>query len=94
MSFLQAHTMAMGMSTAKWMALPVQMLPVAALTPTQDVAGELWQQRRPNPVACADECVHVVQLGRALYLEDGHHRWARARRDHVELIAARLLVIL
>lgn len=93
MSFLTAHTQAAGMSTAKWMALPAQWVDVARLTPTQDVAVDLWPHRRPMDAACRDPYIHVVQLGSVLYLEDGHHRVARARRDHDWTILARVLVL-
>lgn len=81
------------MSTAKWMELPAQSVAVCALTPTQYVEADLWLERRPTKVACADPCIHVVQLGSCLYVEDGHHRVARARRDHVWQILARVLVV-
>lgn len=79
------------MSTAKWMELPVQSVATTALTPTQDVEVDLWDERRPCLVACADPYVHVVRLGAVMYIEDGHHRVARARRDHEWTILARVL---
>lgn len=91
MSFLTTYTMAAGMSTAGWMALPPRWMEVVRLTPTQDVAADLWHQRRPTEVACADPYVHVVRLGSVFYIEDGHHRVARARRDHEWEILARVL---
>jgi hypothetical protein len=93
MSFLATYTRAAGMSTAKWMELPVQSVVVCALTPTQDVETDLWLDRRPTKVACADPYIHVVQLGGCLYIDDGHHRVARARRDHEWQIFARVLVV-
>lgn len=81
------------MSTAKWMTMPPHRVDVARLTPTQDVAIDLWPDRRPMDVACRDPYVHVVQLGSVLYLEDGHHRVARARRNHDWTILARVLVV-
>lgn len=94
MSFLTRHTQALGMSTAKWMELPVQLVDVAILTPTQGAEVDLWPERRPNEVACRDPYIHVVQLGRVLYVEDGAHRVARARRDHEWRIEARILQLL
>lgn len=91
MSFLAAHTRAAGMTTSKWMELPPTVLIVVALTPTQYIADDLWPGRLPCPVACADPLIHVVRLGGVLYIEDGHHRWARARRDHDWTIQGRLL---
>lgn len=91
MSFLTTYTRAAGMSTAKWMALPPQWVDVARLTPTQDVEPDLWHERRPTEIACADPYVHVVRLGAAYYIEDGHHRVARARRGHEWQILARVL---
>lgn len=79
------------MSTAKWMTLPARWVDVARLTPTQGVAADLWHQRRPMDVACADPHVHVVRVGSVYYIEDGHHRVARARRDHEWQILARVL---
>lgn len=93
MSFLTTYTRAAGMSTAAWMALPAQWVDVARLTPTQDVEADLWPRRRPAPAACRDPYIHVVQLGSVMYLEDGHHRVARARRDHEWQIPARVLVL-
>lgn len=90
-SFLAPYTQSVGMTTAAWMRLPIQPLPVKALTPTQELRGELWPTRRPSPAACADPYIHVVRLGGALYVEDGHHRLARARRDRLDVILARLL---
>lgn len=91
MSFLSAWTRAAGMSTDKWMQLPVRTVPVTALTPTQQISAELWHARRPNEVTCRDPYPHIVRIGAVLYLEDGHHRWARARRDHADTIQARIL---
>lgn len=91
MSFLGALTSAAGMSTAKWMELPVLEVCVAQLTPTQQVSDDLWHTRRPNEVACGDPYLHAVRIGGVLYIEDGHHRWARARRDHEWYILARVL---
>lgn len=79
------------MTTARWMQLAVQLVDVAALTPTQEVELDLWREREPTEVACVDPYVHVVQMGHALYVEDGHHRVARARRDHEWQILARVL---
>jgi hypothetical protein len=93
MSFLTTYTMAADMSTSKWMTLPIQWVDVARLTPTQDVEADLWSSRRPMEAACRDPHVHVVQLGSVMYLEDGHHRVARARRDHEWQILARVLVL-
>ncbi len=93
MSFLTPYTQAAGMTTAAWMQLPVRLLPLVSLTPTQGIHGELWAERRPMPAACADPYIHVVQLGGAFYVEDGHHRLARARRARQTLIEARLLTI-
>lgn len=91
MSFLNDLTLAAGMNTATWMELPAQALPVAALTPTQWVDDELWPAPVSNEVSCADPYIHVVRLGSALYVEDGHHRLARALRDHEWTIWGRVL---
>ena len=90
--FLTRLTRRAGMTTAQWMRLPAQQLPVNALVPTQQVHGEIWPQRRPMPTACADECVHVVKVGAVLYVQDGHHRLARARKAHQQFIAGRVFV--
>ena len=87
-----AITRGLGMSTARWMALPAVMLEVAELRPTQDVELGLWLAHRRSQTRCADPCVHAVRLAGVTYLEDGHHRWARARLRGDRLIAGRLLV--
>lgn len=79
------------MTTAKWMEIPPRYVDVAQLMPTQATAEDLWHERRPMEVACRDPYVHVVQLGSVMAIEDGHHRVARARRDHEWQILARVL---
>lgn len=91
MSFVNDWTVAVGMTTAKWMELPARELPVASLTPTQWVVGELSVTPASNEISCADPYIHVVRLGGALYVEDGHHRLARAQRDHHWTIWGRVL---
>lgn len=88
--FLDSATRAMGMTTAKWMQLPVHELAVSSLTPTQSILN-LLPAHEPNATTCADPCIHVLRLGAALYVQDGHHRLARAQRAHQWTIQARVL---
>lgn len=89
MSFLTALTR--GMTTERWMRIPASMVPVDSLVPTQTVAADLWVTRRQHPAACADPLIHVVAIGDVLFVEDGHHRLARARRDGLKHVHARVL---
>jgi hypothetical protein len=86
-------TRALGMTTAAWMSLPGVLLEVASLVATQTIEPDLWPEPRPNPIASGDSLPHVVQLGGVPYIEDGHHRWARARRRGDLWIACRLLMV-
>lgn len=88
--FLDSLTAAMGMTTERWMQLPVHELAVASLTPTQSTTN-LRPGHGPNEATCADPYIHVLRLGGALYIQDGHHRLARARGAHQSTIQARVL---
>lgn len=93
MSFLGPLTQAAGMSTAKWMELPARLVDVSCITPTQQVSGDLWHEPRRSEVTCRDPWVHIVKVGSVFYLEDGHHRWARARRLRDAKMWARVLEV-
>lgn len=88
--FLDSLTAAMGMTTERWMQLPVHELPIASLTPTQSTTN-LLPAHAPNEITCADPHIHVLRLGGVLYVQDGHHRLAMARRAHHWTIQARVL---
>jgi hypothetical protein len=88
---LSVLTSALGMSTARWAEFPAELVPVASLTPTQTAEPDLWSHARGNTTASGDPCVHVVDLAGVRYLQDGHHRLARAVRDGQTVIAARVL---
>lgn len=88
--FLDSLTAAMGMTTERWMQLPVHELAIASLTPTQSTTN-LVLAHAPNEVTCADPYIHVLRLGGAHYVQDGHHRLAMARRAHHWTIQARVL---
>jgi len=81
-----------GMSTAKWMHVPTQTLPIAQLHATQP--GVLFHALTGDraPVG-GDPLPHVIAWRGAYYLEDGHHRVMRAAlAGHAE-IEARVLQV-
>jgi hypothetical protein len=84
---LAAITEALGMSTAAWLELPVELVDPASLTPTQ--ATDLLWDRLSS--ASGDPCLHVVELAGVRYLQDGHHRRAKALLRGETQIAARVL---
>lgn len=91
MRFLQRYTA--HMTTQRWMALPACTVAVEDMRPTQAVHEPLWPERRPDPAACADPLIHVVRLDGVLWVQDGHHRLARARRRGDASVQARILEV-
>lgn len=88
--FLDSLTRAMGMTTERWMQLPLHELAVTSLTPTQSTTNML-PAHEPTEATCADPYIHVLRLGGAMYVQDGHHRLARARQAHQWTVQARVL---
>jgi hypothetical protein len=80
-----------GMNTTLWMRLPVASFVIAELVPTQDIDGELWPEWDVTRASCRDPYVHVIGCGGRLWLEDGHHRRARALARGRTLIDGRYL---
>lgn len=81
-----------GMTTAKWLDLPLTTVRIADLIATQPglllhaLAGEL------EPVG-GDAYPHVIDWDGSLYLEDGHHRAIRALLYGDRLMLARVLKV-
>lgn len=66
-----------GIDSATWRTLPVERVPVASLTTTQrhlDLEALLYDVRMP----WSNDLPNVVEHDGRRYLEDGHHRVARA----------------
>lgn len=68
----------MGFTTADWLRVPLIMLPLIELIPTQDVIPELLQG--PDTSYCGDKYPHIVKWEGKTFINDGHHRIARAIR--------------
>jgi hypothetical protein len=81
-----------GMTSTQWLTVPASEVTIAELTATQP--GLLLQALtgEPNPIG-GDPTPHVIQWDGNLYLEDGHHRAARAALAGHTSITARVLVI-
>lgn len=77
-----------GMTTARWMTVPIVEVPVADLVPVQD---HLTLSALLHGGDSRDPFPHVVSHGGRMYLEDGHHRYARAVLRAVPTLFARLL---
>jgi hypothetical protein len=79
-----------GLTTALWASVPVEPVPLAELVTTQahlDLAALLDDTVRPG----SDLRPHVVEHDGVLYLEDGHHRCARAVLRGMTHVRARVL---
>ena len=82
-----------GMSTAKWLRIPVRELPIADLIATQPgVLLHALHDDAPTPVG-GDPMPHVIAWQGQHYLEDGHHRVVKRRLDGHTTVVARVLTI-
>lgn len=80
------------MTSTKWLAIPAREVTIAQLTATQP--GLLLEALTGDPIPTGgDPTPHVIQWDGNLYLEDGHHRAARAALAGHTSITARVLVI-
>lgn len=82
-----------GMSSQKWLDVPVQTVCVDTLIATQQ---HLFLKDLVNPPKrsfSGDEWPHVVHYQGKWYLEDGHHRVVRAVLMGDYCVAARVLEI-
>lgn len=79
-----------GMTTQKWLHIPTHTVTIADLTATQPglLLHALNEERTP---VGGDPTPHVIQWHGNLYLEDGHHRAARALLNGCKTIEARIL---
>lgn len=81
-----------GMTSTTWLTVPGREVTIAQLTATQP--GLLLQALTGDAVPVGgDPTPHVIQWNGNLYLEDGHHRAARAALAGHTSITARVLVI-
>jgi hypothetical protein len=85
--WLAMHTV--GMTTRRWQReVPAQFVALDDLYPIQP---------EPEPVIALpqrhDNAVHVVMIDGRLYLQDGHHRYYRARRAGNPWLLARVLEV-
>jgi hypothetical protein len=82
---LEQRTVAM--TSQRWLEVPVEYVAVAELLPIQpEPIVLLWE-----PMPRADSAVHVVEHDGRLYVQDGHHRLARARCAGNPWVLARVL---
>jgi hypothetical protein len=81
-----------GMSSARWLAVPVQRVRIADLVATQP-GIYLQPLIEPAEPMGGDPFVHVVSWRGRLYLEDGHTRTIRAALGGRSEIDARVLVL-
>lgn len=81
-----------GQTSATWLTVPVKVVQIRNLIATQP--GLLWSAliAETTPVG-ADRYPHVIEYEGKQYLEDGHHRVARAALRGKNLIAVRYLVV-
>ena len=80
-----------GMSSQKWLDVPVRIVCVDTLIATQ---LHLYLKDLINPPKrsfSGDEHPHVVHYDGKWYLEDGHHRVVRAYLGGENCVAARVL---
>lgn len=81
-----------GMTSALWLAVPVETFTIADLTATQDGVYFHALTETPDPVG-GDPFPHVIDWDGGLYLEDGHHRVIRALLAGRTTIEARRLAV-
>lgn len=88
-----------GMTSAKWLDVPVETVAIADLIATQDgVYFHALVEATDSPDGgiasfCGDPLPHVIDWRGGLYLEDGHHRVVRARLAGQSTVQARRLVV-
>jgi hypothetical protein len=83
-----------GMTTDKWMTLPIRGVWISELYATQPhlvIEAILGEDHPPAP-HCADPLPHVVIMPNGdKYLEDGHHRTIRTALSGRRVVVARVL---
>lgn len=78
----------LGMTTTKWLTVPVVEVEIEKLTPCQDHLADNWT---PGASFCNDPHPHVVGYNGKLYLSDGHNRTNHQKKQGSKTIKARLL---
>ena len=82
-----------GMTSQKWLDIPVRYVPVWDLIATQAHIDLRIFIGEPRPPYGGDIYAHAVRWKDDLYLEDGHHRAVRAMYENHGLLAVRILEI-
>jgi hypothetical protein len=89
--WLAMHTV--GMTTRRWQReVPAQFVALADLYPVQAEPTDP-ERGHIDVVPRADNAAHVVKIDGRLYLQDGHHRYYRARRAGNPWLLARVLEV-
>jgi hypothetical protein len=83
--------LATGMTSARWLTIPVRRVKIADLTATQP--GIYFHGLDLEHHVGGDPHPHVINWAGHLYLEDGHHRTLRAALNGEHTITARVLTI-
>jgi hypothetical protein len=81
-----------GMTSEKWLDVPVQAVQTRFLIATQD-GIYLKPLMKPETAVGGDSHPHVIGHKGRLYLEDGHHRAVRAMIEGRPLLFARVLFV-
>lgn len=79
----------LGMTTALWANVPPQCVRVQDLVPTHGTKYPLGEH---DTSYCGDPFPHVVMWNGCLYINDGHHRVARAIARGATDLLVRVLV--
>lgn len=81
-----------GMTSEKWLDVPIRELLIAELIATQD--GVYFEPLINDLIPIGgDPYPHVVEWCGDLYLEDGHHRVVKAILRHEPTVLARVLEV-
>lgn len=83
---------ATGMTSEKWLDIPVRAVQTRFLIATQD-GVYLKPLLEPETAVGGDEYPHVIVYQQRMYLEDGHHRAVRAMIEGRPLLFARVLYV-
>lgn len=81
-----------GMTSQKWLDVPVRAVQLRMLTLTQD-GIYLKPLLEPETPVGGDRHPHVVLWKNRYYLEDGHHRVIRSAIEGYPLVFARVLFL-
>lgn len=78
------------MTTADWLRIPPQAMPIDRLVPVQPVQAHLLDGHDTSH--CGDSLPHVVLWNGTYFISDGHHRVARSKRRGLTVLAVRLAI--